>query len=478
MADDKSLKHDALVGRIVGDPAKPADTIWLTGFLGSSSEDGHTRVYSDPSFESYVDVPTDAIIHTEPLPKDQSPLGGSYVWLKKDAEVLHGKVGTERKKAKFLEGPIQAAFAGTGSGAAAPAVGPGGGVGILPTDNPGCPHTQFPPQCGPISDFVACNSPNLWGCHSPLPFCHSAIDACPTRIPQFCPTHFPQFCPSHLRPCPTQHPHPCPSFAPSPCPPSPPPLLCPHTPWPHLCPPTPLCQTVILQQCIHPPITVNNQECVASGGGVGCPVTPGITPQTPQVHPGGAPIQAFGAGGGAPQPPSVAPQACVSVGHVCVTGIQCFPSPQCPPTPLHAGCVSPFPHQCFTPQCPPTPLHGPCISPFPHQCFTPACFTPHCPPTPQHGPCVSAGHVCFTPLCFTPQCPPTPQHAPCPPSPAPHLCFSPLPQCQHVTPFCPVSPQCPISPGCPTLNCPVSPNCPPATGGCPFGPGGGGGPQF
>src|SRR6266481_3275541 len=173
MADDKSLKHDALVSRIVGDPAQPADTIWLTGFLGPSSEAGHTRVYSDPSFETYVDVPTDAIIHTEPLPKDQSPLGGSYVWIKKDAEVLHGKVGTERKKAKFLEGPIQQAFAAQAAAAA-----PGAGVGILPTDNPGCGPTRFPPQC---------LSPNLLGCQSPLPACQPQSDfvRCQSPLP-FC----------------------------------------------------------------------------------------------------------------------------------------------------------------------------------------------------------------------------------------------------------------------------------------------------
>ena len=466
MADDKSLKHDALVSRIVGDPAKPADTIWLTGFLGPSSEDGHTRVYSDPSFETYVDVPTDAIIHTEPLPKDQSPLGGSYVWLKKDAEVLHGKVGTERKKAKFLEGPIQAAFAAQ-AGAAAP----GGGVGILPTDNPGCGPTRFPPQCQspnllgclsplphcpPPSDFVRCPSPNLLGCQSPLPHCQSAVDACPTRIPQFCHTHFPAYCPSQWEPCPTQHPHPCPSFAPSPCPPSPPPLLCPRTPWPQHCLTLPFCPTETCPspqpQCFQP-ITVNNQQCVASGGGPGCPVLPG------QPVEGQAGIQAFAAGPGIPQPPSLAPfcgpsappQFCVSPQpQLCpppFTAVHCPPSPPplfCPHTPWPHLCPSPW-----QPHCPPSP--PPLLCPI----------TPHCPPTPFHGPC------------------PSPYPLPCPPSPPPLFCISPQPQLCPVTPFCPVSPQCPISPGCPiTVNCPVSPNCPPATPGCPFGPGGGGGPQF
>jgi hypothetical protein len=368
-------------------------------------------------------------------------------------------------------------------------------VGILPTVNPGCAITHFPAQCQspnllgchsplphcPPSDFVVCHSPNLLGCQSPLPHCQSAIDACPTRIPHFCPTHYPALCPSHFVPCPTQHPHPCPSFAPSPCAPSPPPLLCPRTPWQQHCFTLPFCPTEVcspLPQCFHPPITVNNQQCVASGGGPGCPVLPGQPVEGPQVNPVGAPIQAFGAGPGAGlQPPTLA--ACpVSVAQACFTPNCQTPVWQCqiPPTPFHVGCIS-LPIQCFTPHCPPTPLHGPCQS-LPHICFTPRCQTPvwHCPPPPTPL-CPTLPHICFSPL---PQCLVSPVCPP-PPSPAPHICFSPLPQCQVGTPFCPVSPPCPVSPLCPhTVDCPVSPNCPPASLGCPFGPGGGGGggPQF
>ncbi len=38
------------------------------------------------------------------------PLGGSRLWIKKDAELIHGKVGPNRTKAKFLEGRIQQEF--------------------------------------------------------------------------------------------------------------------------------------------------------------------------------------------------------------------------------------------------------------------------------------------------------------------------------------------------------------------------------
>src|SRR5947209_338288 len=99
MADDQSGRHDSFISKVVPDPAKPGETLLLTGFLGPSSEPNHTRIYEDATLENYVDVPDDAILHTEPLPKDLSPLGGSYVWIKKDAEVLHGKVGADRTKA-------------------------------------------------------------------------------------------------------------------------------------------------------------------------------------------------------------------------------------------------------------------------------------------------------------------------------------------------------------------------------------------
>jgi hypothetical protein len=56
------------VAKIVKDPKNPPKTIMLTGFLGASSEPGHTRLYFDPHLSNYVEVPDDAILHTQEAP--------------------------------------------------------------------------------------------------------------------------------------------------------------------------------------------------------------------------------------------------------------------------------------------------------------------------------------------------------------------------------------------------------------------------
>ena len=109
MPEDLKPKLDDFTAKVVNDPGKPQETLLLQGFLGASSEPDHTRVYPDLSLQSYVDVANADIIHLEPISKDQSPMGGSYLWIKKDAGVIPGTpTGPGTAKAKFLEGPIAA----------------------------------------------------------------------------------------------------------------------------------------------------------------------------------------------------------------------------------------------------------------------------------------------------------------------------------------------------------------------------------
>jgi len=454
MPEESKSKFDAFVAKVVGDPAKPQETLMLQGFLGASSEANHTRIYTDPTLESYVDVANGDIVHTEAISKEESPLGGYYVWVKKSAEAVTGKPGAERKKAKFLEGPIAQAAAGIGAVGPAPA-----------------PGVTVP----------------LLACHPTL-----VVQFCKTHLPPFCPppspfpwqcgiSHFPVFCP----PSPLIH---CP---PSPfihCPPSPPPLLCPQTP---LCPTGPA-------GC--PPLTVNQQQCVASGGGIGCPVDTPLTPQTPQIGGGGIGVQAAAA----LAQPGVVPQlqptllwACQPI-HSVFLACPSVPIWHCPSIPIicrHTAliaCQTIFQPQCLpvltaacpvvSAACPQGP--GPVFGEFAQAA---AAAAPQIAPIPQSltAPCLTvAATACgcpshFPPLCPTPLCPS--QHGfHCPTLNAYHCPTLNQYHCQSIqhwhcpTPACP-TPQCPtnlcteIGPHCnPTPNpvhCPT-PNmmCPPPTG--------------
>ncbi len=501
MAESKAnIPHDDFVAKVVKDPKQPPDTILLTGYLGKSSEDGHTRLHFDPELKNYVEIPNDAILHTQEISKEHSSLGGSHVWIKSDAELIHGKVGPSRTKAKFFEGPIGAAAAAAAA-VGAGAIGGGGGGGIPGTNSLRCPSPD--PFWCPQATLLATQ------CASPDPFwCPQQTWVCTAPpLTSFC-TQVTQ-CPTVLHGCPT------------------PPALCPpHTPNPRVCIP------------IHTP---------------GCPVQSAICPSA--ICPAAA---AAGAAVGGPLPPTQfscpthAPLLCPhSVQAPCIS----VPLPQClPPTPLHPVCPTYVFTQCPTPlhgcppptavtQCP-TPLHGcptpPHICPTPFfpacpppptplcthapQCFTPACHTPlqGCPPTPpqlcptpsinpvaciphltQQAPqCVAspgcgpgdpggpveqaafAGQAALLPtspvVChlFTPACPSVHQICPtnpviCHPSPLcpsiqPHICPT-SPVFCHQSPFCP-------SPFCPSVHipCATTPGCPIPTLGCPFNPGGGG----
>ena len=51
MPDEVKPKLDAFTTKVVGDPAKPQDTFLIQGFVGASSEDKHTRIYTDATLE-------------------------------------------------------------------------------------------------------------------------------------------------------------------------------------------------------------------------------------------------------------------------------------------------------------------------------------------------------------------------------------------------------------------------------------------
>lgn len=114
----------------------------VNGFLGKSSEEDHAKIYWDVSLNSFVDVKDSDIVQTESLSKEASPLGGSYVWVKRDAKVYFGAGGTVHQ-GQVLGRPYENAYGGQYTGASAPAMATPGltNVGCVPTQF--CPPTLF-----------------------------------------------------------------------------------------------------------------------------------------------------------------------------------------------------------------------------------------------------------------------------------------------------------------------------------------------
>ena len=136
------IRLDELTSKIVGDPNSPSEAQLVIGFLGESSEPDHTRIYWDAALSSYIDAATTDILHSEALPKELSPLGGSYIWLRREASVFFSGITSERRKAKFLEGPLAAAYgAMAGQGAVTAR------LGAVPAAAPGVRQTIADPWC-------------------------------------------------------------------------------------------------------------------------------------------------------------------------------------------------------------------------------------------------------------------------------------------------------------------------------------------
>lgn len=99
-----SRESDDFVARLVQDPKDPPGLQLLSGYLGASSEEGHVRLYLDEELSRYAEIPLESIRHARELPPAESPLGGSLLWLDRDAEVMHGRAGEKPGAASFLEG--------------------------------------------------------------------------------------------------------------------------------------------------------------------------------------------------------------------------------------------------------------------------------------------------------------------------------------------------------------------------------------
>src|SRR5580658_1836687 len=176
----KKLVPAKFVSEVVKDPKAPTGATLIFGYAGESSEAGNSRLYFDPQLSRYVDVPDESILHIQDAPAAVSPLGGSYVWIKSDAQVTYGEASARRPKVSFLAGTI---------------------LGGPPTSPPCAGSTVA--ACQPQTEVPACPRTVLEGCQpvTVLPVCppHTAVDCHPVTVPPACP-HTSVGCPAPTTP--------------------------------------------------------------------------------------------------------------------------------------------------------------------------------------------------------------------------------------------------------------------------------------
>jgi hypothetical protein len=219
---------------IVKDPAHVPDVMRLYGYLGASSEAHHERLYLTPDLSSYVEVPTEAILHRMAMPPEQDPHGGTVLWVRQGAALQQKTSAAATALAHYFAGAMQAAAAaGPAPGAAqplpvetvAPALCVPSQVCSLPLAV--CGHTVV--GCPPPSPPVVCvHSPPVICAHSPPIACLHTIPAvCHVSVPVVCQVSPPAVC--NVSRLPVCHP-----TLPVDCPPRSPEILC--TIPGHICP--------------------------------------------------------------------------------------------------------------------------------------------------------------------------------------------------------------------------------------------------
>jgi hypothetical protein len=159
----KSLSQDPLVERLISDPANPEPTVHLSGWLGKATQEGMWRLYLTPQLDEYVQFSESDVVHTQPLTPDQSPLGGSVVWLKAGTPLEHTHVAKTKMQADFLSGAVTSGY----MAGAVPSFATSRQAKPIPTNtrgyqcsvNPHIPACQLRTEVCPIqSADIACGS--------------------------------------------------------------------------------------------------------------------------------------------------------------------------------------------------------------------------------------------------------------------------------------------------------------------------------
>lgn len=103
-------KQDPVVEQLVPEPSAVPDVRMLVGFSGRGSRAGLRRLYLTPELNSYVEFREEDVVHSQSLAGTENALGGTAVWVKRDATLTHTVTVSRSVEAEFLTGEITTAM--------------------------------------------------------------------------------------------------------------------------------------------------------------------------------------------------------------------------------------------------------------------------------------------------------------------------------------------------------------------------------
>jgi len=89
-ASARPAPAESFVSKIVSDPGKVPGVYMLSGFLGDAGQADYRRLYVTPDLSQWLEIPSDALLHSEPMPGPGAWPGTVIVWVRQDAQLLPG----------------------------------------------------------------------------------------------------------------------------------------------------------------------------------------------------------------------------------------------------------------------------------------------------------------------------------------------------------------------------------------------------
>jgi hypothetical protein len=101
------MKQDPVIDRLVPNPAEVPDVRCYYGLVGNSASKDSWRLYLSPNLTNYIEFSKKDVVHYEPLKSEEKPLGGTLVWLKRDAKVRRIQATPQDAQSSFLQGSVR-----------------------------------------------------------------------------------------------------------------------------------------------------------------------------------------------------------------------------------------------------------------------------------------------------------------------------------------------------------------------------------
>jgi hypothetical protein len=100
------LEPDDLINKLLPDASQLPDVRVLVGFLGKSTRQGYWRLYFTLTLDEYVEFAETDVVHSHAFGNEESRLGGTLIWVRREANLQHTRTASREAQADFLQGAI------------------------------------------------------------------------------------------------------------------------------------------------------------------------------------------------------------------------------------------------------------------------------------------------------------------------------------------------------------------------------------